>query len=532
MSVKDQITIKTMLSKRLLEPYVTHLRFPQYKNLIADLRVDFTHPITALVGQNGTNKSSVLRALYGVPGQNNVGNLWFSTSIDPIEEGATSPNCFVYGYHNEEAGHNTEVLKTRIKKEDDPDYWEPSRPIAKYGMTPFKRDAPAPAGGSKTRWKSIRKSVVYIDFRAQLSAFDKFFYHGQIKNKIIDPKKRKELIRNRSPQLKAAIDAGHDSHIWHVERIINKENRSLSTQEVAEISKILGRDYAEIKIIRHGLYFSDGYTAQMKTSALKYTEAFAGSGEFSVVALVNAVSNAKLNSLILLDEPEVSLHPGAQERLMDFLAASIKTHKHQIVISTHSPALIRQLPPDAIKLLIMDSASGKVTLPNQSSLPDEAFFHLGEPINGKKIIVVEDKLAKAMVEKVLRPKGEAFMAIFEVVYFPGGAKTMWKSYAPSYAASGRKDVLFLLDGDQNISAIPDPQTLPTASDSKLAQLIKNFTGVEIDFPIDGGVAGGDQQQLVAAQRRCHWQHLKKYRLVKYWLPRFVLLPPFQILSPL
>ena len=62
---------------------------------------------------------------------------------------------------------------------------------------------------------------------------------------------------------------------------------------------------------------------------------------------------------ILLDEPEVSLHPGAQERLVEFLFEQIKKHKHQVVVSTHSPSIIRHLPPEAIKVMMVDNKTGK-----------------------------------------------------------------------------------------------------------------------------------------------------------------------------
>nr|WP_233171165.1 AAA family ATPase [Herbaspirillum sp. ASV7] len=368
-------------------------------------------------------------------------------------------------------------------------------------MQPFKRGLPeAPAGGTRTRWKNIRKNVVYIDFRAHLSAFDKFFYHGQVRSHGDDLKQKKEFIRARSGRLKAAIESKSKSVKWHVERIINSENLLLSREEVAKVSEILGREYTEIALIRHNYYCQDGYTARMRAANLQYTEAFAGSGEFSVVALVYAVHKASQASLILLDEPEVSLHPGAQERLMNYLAESVKTKKHQVVLSTHSPAIVRNLPPDAIKLLMLDSVSGKVILPKQSSLPEEAFFHLGEPPAGKLMVVVEDRLATALVEKILQSEGEAFSQLFKVVYYPGGASSMWTHHAPGYAAEGRKDVLFLLDGDQYFSAIPNADDIPEAQNGVLGDAIKAFAGCSVDFPIDGGKNGGNRAQLIATQR--------------------------------
>lgn len=94
-------------------------------------------------------------------------------------------------------------------------------------------------------------------------------------------------------------------------------------------------------------------------------------------------------------------------------------------MSTHSPAIIRSLPSAAIKVLIYDRMSKKIKLSGQESAPEEAFFHIGEPLSGKLLIVVEDILAKKVVMKALRRGGEAFLSRFDVRTYPGGASTLW-----------------------------------------------------------------------------------------------------------
>lgn len=46
-------------------PYIRNLVLADYKNISPLTKIDFSFPITALVGANGTNKSSILKALYG-----------------------------------------------------------------------------------------------------------------------------------------------------------------------------------------------------------------------------------------------------------------------------------------------------------------------------------------------------------------------------------------------------------------------------------------------------------------------------------
>lgn len=502
----EQEKLRSLLANKQLEPFIDHIRFPQYKNLAPNTKIEFTYPITALVGANGTNKSSILRALYGAPENNNLGNFWFSTSTDPIEETGERASCFIYGYWNNAAQCVVEVIKTRIKKEEDPDYWEPSRPLILYGMQPPpKLDAgqEVPEGRSQTRWNAIKKNVVYVDFRSALSAFDKFFYHGELRSKPNTEKNKKDFIRARAIHLRRAIDDQMDSYVlWRHDRIIDKDNTTLSQEEVGAVSDILGRGYEDIKYVRHGFFNCDAYTCLMRIAGLRYTEAFAGSGEFAIVKIVTSVLRANPNSLILLDEPEVSLHPGAQDRLIDFLAKCVKQHKHQVVISTHSPSIVRKLPSDAIKVLAMDSASGRVTLARKESLPEEAFFHLGEPMPGKITVLVEDVLAQAIVKRALLPSGEAAASMFDVRFFPGGSQTLWSSYLPTFAAESRAKLLVLFDGDKKPAEdFCDPTTISDAEVNKLKEEILRVTGVDIDFPSDGGDNGGNTDQRNEMRRK-------------------------------
>ncbi len=497
MNEADRNALKAMLAARKFDPYISHIRFPHYKNLAPDLKIDFDFPIIALVGPNGTNKSSILRAIQGAPGNENLGVYWFSTSTDPIADSG-GRNSFIYGYHHASAGKIVEVLKQRIKKDEDPDYWEPSRAVASYGMAKFEK--PSTGNKNTTRWDTIAKPVVYVDFRQTLSAFDRAFYYGT-KQQGETFRERKDFLRRRSPRLAEAIKLSATSFSFHGERIVDEENRLLNAEELKAACAILGRDYSEIRWIRHKFFNVNGATCVLKTSGMSYTEAFAGSGEFAVVRLVVALVGAEPGSLILLDEPEVSLHPGAQERLMSFLFARVKKLKYQVVLATHSPAIIRWLPPEAIKVLVVDPTTSKVVLPSQAASPDEAFFYIGEPIAGKVTVIVEDELAKHVVIKALKRGGESFASRFEVKFYPGGSETLWSTYLPVFSADGRSYILVLLDRDKEPStALPDPDDVPATGSEQLRETLNTAARVKIRFGVDGGAEGGNKAQIDAAVR--------------------------------
>jgi predicted ATPase len=491
----DREAVRRLMDANKLEPFVRHIRFPYFRNLEQNSRIDFLFPFTAIVGVNGTNKSSVLRAIQSTPGQNSLGLYWFSTSTDEISDRGNDKPCFVYGYFHKGAQKVVEVLKTRVNIQSNPDYWEPSRPIRRYDMEAFDANA-APGNKGRTRWDTIDKSVVYIDFRQTLSAYDRSFYYGAGAGFL----ERKDFIRRRSPLLQRAIANDLKSYSWHgTDRV--QENRSLHSDEVAAVSRILGRDYSEIRWLRHTFFNVAGATCVLRTESLKYTEAFAGSGEFAVVRLVIDILGAKPTSLILLDEPEVSLHPGAQERLVEFLFEQIKKQKHQVVVSTHSPSIIRHLPPEAIKVMMVDEKTGKNIIPSQRAAASEAFFRIGEPLAGRIQIIVEDVLAEHVVQRALS-FDQAFANQFQVRFFPGGAETVWGHYVPVFSAENRRDVLILLDGDKApVQPLPKASDISAADFGKLQEDLRIVAGTSVRINIDGGESGGNSAQFEATVRK-------------------------------
>ena len=495
--------LQSLRDKKKLEPYINYIRFPYFRNLEENLRIDFNFPLTALVGQNGTNKSSILRAIYGCPKDYNVGKFWFSTSIDPITEEGGRPR-FIYSYFQPKAKREVEVIKTRIqrvfkdkkakKKRVNPDYWEPSRPILSDGMERMPTLKECSKGRGKTRWVLMKKEFIFIDFRSEISAFDRYFYHGNLR-KTLTQNTKQEFIRSKSNLIKEAVDKGLQSKKMYrgLKEQITK-NILLPQTQINCISDILGREYSDIRILGHKFFKSQGDSVILQSKDLSYSEAFAGSGEFAVVMLVHQVFEANMNSLIILDEPEVSLHPGAQERLVDFLLERIKQSKHQVVLGTHSPFILRKLPESAIKTLYLDPLSNKIRATNET-LSAEAFFHLGMKNDNVKTIFVEDRLAAEVVTKALRKLGQAIHEQFNIQYPPGGASVLLMSYLPTYARTDREDVMFLMDGDQkpNIE-IKKEKDINLFSDDDLNESLQNVLNGKVNIPVDGGASGSNKAQ--------------------------------------
>ncbi|MFG3523166.1 ATP-binding protein [Nocardia nova] len=441
-------------------PRITSIRFPHFKALEPNLQIDFTFPITALVGQNGSNKSSILHALDSAPEGRSLANHWFSTKLDPIGRlDSKSQQRFVYTYDirigSEE--HIAEVRKSRVTKpfrnewvpklllgQRDPDYWEPTKRVDVDGMRELPTDEKLQPYLTKDRWNAIKKEVVYIDFRGELSAYDKFVHHAAPDKWTQNPTGRRYRVITRSAELALAF-----KELKPTSDKILSPPRMIDDACVATISQILGKKFSEIRVVKHRCYGVIGHSAQMKFGDRSYSEAHAGSGEFAIIRLVDEISQAPNKTLILLDEPEVSLHPGAQVALMEYLRHVCRTRGHQVVLSTHSPTIVDGLPPEAVKLLGTNGRDSTVRLLSQSTPSHHAFFNLGYVTNrpsGK--VLVEDVFVVEVVKSAMRAFDPSSLPYVDPVALPGGASRIIQTTIPSFAAAGATGVCVLLDGDQ------------------------------------------------------------------------------------
>lgn len=488
MKLKENIEkINEMKKDGCFNNYINYIQFPIFKNLESNTRINFDFPLTVLIGKNGCNKSSVLTALYGAPKGKSTGNFWFSTSTDPIKEDTDrGRNRYFYQYVKDESSLGKEVLKQRMKRDGDPDYWETSDPVKSIGMTDTVRHSP------------VDKNVIYIDFRGQLSAFDKFFYFGEYKNE-----KKQDFLRKRSIHVKRAFENedprfpgqnGKKTSQYALDSRIE-----LSDKEIYCINEILGKKYESIIMVEHKFYDKVGTSAllisQSKSGKLQYSEANAGSGETAVIRLVHSVMNAEKYSLILLDEPEVSLHPSAQRKVKDFLLNEIINKKHQIIISSHSPAIIKDLPKEAIKLFTTNE-DGYFHV--QENIDYRlAFFELEEYVVGKKVIICEDIDAKNLIERTLRYLGKSEYFIVEFAH--GGADTLLNHVIPMYAINEelKNSIFFILDGDKECKRENSGDyTLKQRNDiSFLEERVKSIycNNLPKAYP-DGGKNGGREDQ--------------------------------------
>lgn len=93
--------------------------------------------------------------------------------------------------------------------------------------------------------------------------------------------------------------------------------------------------YKTIQIDREkGFYFRTSKGKELELNQLSSGE------QHEVVLLYELIFNAKQNILVLIDEPEISLHINWQREFLNDLLRIIKIQNIQVLIATHSPTII------------------------------------------------------------------------------------------------------------------------------------------------------------------------------------------------
>lgn len=108
--------------------------------------------------------------------------------------------------------------------------------------------------------------------------------------------------------------------------------------------------------------------------------------------------------ILLIDEPDIHLHPSVQERLARSLLQIARAQGIKIIMSTHSPFIVRGAPADSTVVWLADGQ--KMT--DDRSLVQLA---LGWGAFGKKVIVVSEDARNDLLKKLIRQWPEIERAV-------------------------------------------------------------------------------------------------------------------------
>jgi hypothetical protein len=151
------------------------------------------------------------------------------------------------------------------------------------------------------------------------------------------------------------------------------------------------------------------------------------------------------NSLVLIDEIESSLHPRAQRRLLRDLATVARQLDLQVVLTTHSPYVLEELPPEARVCILQTPVGGREVVYGVS--PEFAMTKMDDVEHTACDLYVEDVSARAMLTEILVVANSDLLPQCQII--PFGAASVGQALGQMVVGDRfpRPSRVFL-DGDQ------------------------------------------------------------------------------------
>lgn len=175
-----------------------------------------------------------------------------------------------------------------------------------------------------------------------------------------------------------------------------------SSEEIQEeyrgwYSYALGHTYSKARFAKSDIN-TDYEVGLLEREFGEMSQFHQGTGESTVLDLFQVFQSIPDYSLLIIDEIESSLHPKAQRRLIRFLLWLSRQKKLQIILSTHSPYILKELPPEA-RVLLMGGTSGINVL--YGITPEFALSRLDEKDHTELHIFTEDRESTIWLREII-----------------------------------------------------------------------------------------------------------------------------------
>ena len=157
--------------------------------------------------------------------------------------------------------------------------------------------------------------------------------------------------------------------------------------------------------------------------------------------------NTSIQTLMLIDEIEVALHPKAVDRFINLLNELLENNNNLIVIlTTHSTEVIRRIKHN--NLMLLSDNNGQIHV-EYDVYPNYAIRDIYKFSGADYLLLVEDVLSETIIKKIIRDNSLSTNKNIQVVA-AGGWNTVLKLQEELYTNRSLGDtckVFSILDGD-------------------------------------------------------------------------------------
>ena len=128
--------------------------------------------------------------------------------------------------------------------------------------------------------------------------------------------------------------------------------RSMSTLYRETIIKHVGEIMSSVLLPQENPQFPDWIDYMLDKNELRRVVPILSSGQLHLLSLITHVyANIHFSTLMVIDEPEVHLHPHTIVAFMSVLASILERFKSFAIIATHSPLIVREVISSNVHVL-------------------------------------------------------------------------------------------------------------------------------------------------------------------------------------
>jgi predicted ATPase len=362
-----------------------------YLRGLSDCRITFVYPITAIAGRNRSGKSTVLAMAacafhngqdgFKLPGRKVSYYTFSDFFIQSLEE--VPPEGISIGYR---------ILS---------DEWAKSKRLPKGVGVGLQFRRKKEQGKWNKYSKRIKRNVVFFGVER------------------VVPPAEKSVSKSYRTRFSKQAPAG-----W--EKKVSKA-----------VGRILGTMYDDFKMLTYGKYHLPIVTA----NGVQYSGFNMGAGENALFEIFSTVYATPKGTLLVIDEIELGLHEDAQKNLISELKDVCRQRHIQVICTTHSPAILDAVPPEA--RCYIQNVSGKTTV-----VPEVSTAYAAGQLSGKRTneldIYVEDDISAGLTESFMSGDLRKRTNIIPI----GSPIPIIHQLAAKYKAPRDFECMALMDGDK------------------------------------------------------------------------------------
>ena len=188
---------------------------------------------------------------------------------------------------------------------------------------------------------------------------------------------------------------GRGLSVSYFNKLKNTKLSSALTQIKKDyLSYVLELDYEVGSILKS----ADKEILEYTSNNTSYSSFNTASGEDVLSRIISDIVDAEKNSLILIEEIEIGLHPKIQRRLLDIIYHESKKNGKQFIITTHSPTVLSSV--DSSSRIFIEKTNTVYKTINNISI--NAAFSKMDSLSYPLInLFLEDDISEKIVKKAI-----------------------------------------------------------------------------------------------------------------------------------